>query len=329
MIHIIRNICRKKDVAISFLSPLATTESVMEDIERGICNILELYKINEYKLESPTDSGDAISNKYRLFNGLVRTYGQLAHYSDANVLKEALDGFVGQLIEYSIRDKVDPLIVQSVTELCYQILTSRVGMSSRSCLENIMIRTENLIPFLTYLEDEKRFDIESNYYHMCERAEYYGGGCMIDLEAIPLEGVQNKNIHLTVISIVHLIYFVCKNSQNPNSPLYKRCREYSTILNSHGREQILFNCLQIPDDDVKLAVVQSLDQVDIEEIEVDELTFFVRLLESYKNLGAGKTEEVLAVIFIILTKVVRDSGPSSREFIQKYAYNAIADSLDM
>lgn len=65
----------------------------------------------------------------------------------------------------------------------------------------------------------------------------------------------------------------------------------------------MFNCLIVPSDEVKLAVVESLLEVDIEQWDQGEMSHLVNMLSTYKNLGAGKTEEVLSYIFIILTKL--------------------------
>jgi hypothetical protein len=45
----------------------------------------------------------------------------------------------------------------------------------------------------------------------------------------------------------------------------------SQFLNDNGRETGLFNCLEIPNDDVKLAVVECLNNVPLSEFDNEEI----------------------------------------------------------
>jgi len=65
-------------------------------------------------------------------------------------------------------------------------------------------------------------------------------------------------------------------------------------MNRNMREDHLFNALDIPNDDVKLAVVQCLNRVPLEDLDTEEIGHVVRTIGTYKNLGVGRTEEVLA-----------------------------------
>jgi len=56
----------------------------------------------------------------------------------------------------------------------------------------------------------------------------------------------------------------------------------------------------------------------------------IRLLGSYKNIGAGKTEYVLAKIFWILIKLTRDKeSESGKNFRMKFGERAITEALDI
>ena len=46
----------------------------------------------------------------------------------------------------------------------------------------------------------------------------------------------------------------------------------SAHMNTMGREAALFNCLQLSDDNVKLAVVQCIFVVPLDEFETDEIS---------------------------------------------------------
>jgi hypothetical protein len=59
----------------------------------------------------------------------------------------------------------------------------------------------------------------------------------------------------------------------------------------------LFNCLVVPDDDVRLAVVQCLYVVALEEFDLEEIGHITKILGECPNIGAGRTELVLSVIY--------------------------------
>ena len=52
----------------------------------------------------------------------------------------------------------------------------------------------------------------------------------------------------------------------------------SKRLNDKDREEALFKCLKIPNDDVRLAVVDCLYYVPIEEIEAEEIDSLLKLM---------------------------------------------------
>jgi hypothetical protein len=75
-------------------------------------------------------------------------------------------------------------------------------------------------------------------------------------------------------------------------------------MNNIERETVLFNCLLIPDDNVKLAVVQCIFVVPLDEFETDEISQFAKIVSNTHNVGKGKTELVIAFIFWIFCRLV-------------------------
>ena len=101
-------------------------------------------------------------------------------------------------------------------------------------------------------------------------------------------------------------------------------------MNDANREVALFNCLEIPNDDVKLTVVECLNNVPLSEFEQEEIGSIIRVLSTYKNIGAGKTEFVLSKIFWILTKLTKDKeSDSGKNFRLKYGEKGIKEALDI
>ena len=98
-------------------------------------------------------------------------------------------------------------------------------------------------------------------------------------------------------------------------------------LNEANREVALFNCLEIPNDEVRLAVVECLFNVPLNEIDSEEIDQILRLLPS-QNVGAGKAEFVLAKIFDLFTKMVKDTdSQASIQFKTKFSFIAINEAL--
>ena len=81
---------------------------------------------------------------------------------------------------------------------------------------------------------------------------------------------------------------------------------------------------------MKLAVVECLNNVPLSEFDTEEISTIIRLLSSCKNIGAGKTELVLAKIFWILTKLTKDKEEDSgKNFRIKFGERAISEALDI
>jgi hypothetical protein len=77
-------------------------------------------------------------------------------------------------------------------------------------------------------------------------------------------------------------------------------------------------------------VVECLNNVPLSEFDNEEIATIIRLLGSYKNIGAGKTEFVLAKIFWILTKLTKEKEEKSgKDFRMKYGEKAIKEALDI
>jgi hypothetical protein len=70
-----------------------------------------------------------------------------------------------------------------------------------------------------------------------------------------------------------LIEFICREAScNTENDLFY---EISQALNQNDetpREQALFNCLEIPNDEVKLAAVKCLFVINIEDIDSSEIS---------------------------------------------------------
>lgn len=104
------------------------------------------------------------------------------------------------------------------------------------------------------------------------------------------------------IRIINLIEYFCRQAvENTENPLFTAI---ALSLNNNNRETALFNCLAVPDDGVRLAVVKCLFVVPLEQFDTEEITQICQIMTQCVNIGAGQTELVLSTIYWILTKFV-------------------------
>ena len=114
-----------------------------------------------------------------------------------------------------------------------------------------------------------------------------------------LNVLHNEKIQNLIVAIINLISIISEQA-NHGSIAFERA---SQALNDNYRENLLFQCLAIPSDMVKLAVVRCLYNVKLQEFDKEEINNLVELIKSYKNVGAGQTEKVLSFIFYLLSKL--------------------------
>ena len=268
------------------------------------------------------------------FAAYIKTFGILLHYSEASFLKRPnTDNVISTILGFLTFRNIDPIVLTAACQFMHSILTNQDIQNDHELNEKYVKSTQTLEKVLPYLGGPK-------YKDACEQLAYYNEQTQGDKKiAVPLSKLNSTMMQSLFISIINLITFICARAldsdhtnfnQAPEDDIMKQLyAKFSDTLNQKDRETLLFNCLEVPSDDVKLAVAKCLDKIKISEIDTDEISHLVRLVGAQKNLGAGKTEEVLSLIFLILTKVMKERSSTSREFTARYAQFAVADCLDI
>eukprot|EP01017_Pseudomicrothorax_dubius_P018546 TRINITY_DN20499_c0_g1_i1.p1 TRINITY_DN20499_c0_g1~~TRINITY_DN20499_c0_g1_i1.p1 ORF type:complete len:142 (-),score=35.21 TRINITY_DN20499_c0_g1_i1:10-435(-) len=113
----------------------------------------------------------------------------------------------------------------------------------------------NCTPLLEYLGGEK-------YKDLCRIGEFYHKGTFINNTEIPLSSLNNRIIQKLFVSILKLIKFFQEKALVA-CPIQENCKNVTKALDGKNREDKLFLCLNIPSDDVRLAVVDVLDFVNV------------------------------------------------------------------
>lgn len=107
-----------------------------------------------------------------------------------------------------------------------------------------------------------------------------------------MEYLNDPILFKLFISIIRLLEFFLKElefyereQRRPGADLtpsqakiMKMCDNVSARLNENDREEALFKVLEIPDDDVRLAVVNCLYYVPIDEIDSAEIDQLLKLM---------------------------------------------------
>ena len=147
---------------------------------------------------------------------------------------------------------------------------------------------------------------------------------MVDSSIISSMSHLNDPIVIELfIRIINLIEFFCREAvENTQNKLFEQIAEN---LNTNNRETALFNCLMVPDDGVRLAVVRCLFVVPEDQFDSEELYQICKIMGSCVNIGAGQTELVLSTIYWILTKLVLGDPKESSDNVYKTIQRKFGD----
>ena len=146
----------------------------------------------------------------------------------------------------------------------------------------------------------------------------------------PLSHCDDSRLHELFIAIISLFNLFCEYSETAPSASKRLFEDVSLSLNDNGRETGLFNCLEVPNDEVKLAVVECLNNVPLSEFDNEELAHLLKQLSCNKNIGAGKTEVVLSKLLWILTKLVRErEEDAGKNFRLKFGERAVNEVIEI
>lgn len=142
-----------------------------------------------------------------------------------------------------------------------------------------------------------------------------------------LRTLHNDHMCELLVSVIRFVGYYCEAAETTDSPVAIRVAKQ---MNDNDREECLFNCILCPSDKVKLSVVDCLYHVPLAQLDEDETSKLVNMLNEQTNISAGETEKVIAMSFDLLSKMVLDDTVSNCEqFRIKQAEHAIRAALDI
>lgn len=253
---------------------------------------------------------------------MINAFSAILMYNEFKLEELKADVVIQEFMLISTLNKVNPVLLTAICNFFFDLLNNASISSSEELTKHIAFEMQKLNPLLPYMGGKK-------YNALCEIGEMYQTNTFYGKEPVARIHLSNKVIHQLFIAIIGLITFFTEKANNDKSGL-TIWTQISKSLNMNKREAYLFNCLDIPSDEVKLKVVRCLLVIKNNDWDTDEVGHLVTMLGSYKNLGAGNTEEVLSSIFIMLSKLAKDqTSKIGKEFASLFSENAITNCFDM
>ncbi|EAS05094.2 hypothetical protein TTHERM_01287970 (macronuclear) [Tetrahymena thermophila SB210] len=309
-------------VAEQFLNTRSKNINFMQILEDEIANYLRILKQGNNTLNDgqKSISKEELANRYLKFSELIKTYGAIYHYHEFKKKElQEQSGILHDLLLIVSLEFVDPILLAAICEFTRNLLDNKTIVQNKENLNTIKSKTQKLGQLLSYLGDTK-------YEQLCK---YLG------LNAVNLMHQNDERIQSLIREIVLLFKWFSEKQtkwQNQNQGEKKKqdfeleYESVSSFLEQQGRENNLFKCLAIPNDDVRLVIVECLMTMPIEQWKSQQICVLFNIANGYKSLGAGKTEKVLSNIFMIASKFcILSDEKKSKDFEIIYAENSVLD----
>jgi len=251
---------------------------------------------------------DFILNKNRIIFSLINCYGGLINISkDISKFINDETSVPYKIINLLVQsDNNDPFFICSGCEFTLLLLENEEIIKHSNNLNNFKKIVKNLyslryvLPYLVYDKPE--------YKNSCLKVEKYGQTAIIRGKPVELSSLNSSIMYDMIISIVKLIEFFGRNTKN-ESNLTQECKSFCKELQEQNKNYILCSCLVVPNEKVKMAIVESLYSMDCSQLKSEEIISLSKQLYDV-SLSGEHIEKILSTIFIILDQCFQN-------FIQK------------
>mmetsp|Transcript_12350 Transcript_12350/g.22369 ORF Transcript_12350/g.22369 Transcript_12350/m.22369 type:complete len:1742 (-) Transcript_12350:2680-7905(-) len=296
-----------------------------ENIHRSIRQNFEA--LTDEKGRTGTQAGDV------LLRESIFCLAALSHVK--SVYTDLMDSRFGtyfpNLLTLNSMQRAGPIVLCAVYTALAQILTvPKAWYPLRyedSVLERNVVfaeitrRLQRVVPLLQYLgEKGAKFESICALVPEAERQLHFRG------QRAKLSTLTSPTMHSFLVSVINLITVYNRAAAEPNNELAQRITQE---LNKAKREVYLFACLNTPSDNVRLAVVRCLQEIQLSEFDHQEINYLVELLANVINISSGKTEEVLGGSFKLLTRLCVSSHASGASFRASFAEKSATAALSI
>ena len=150
---------------------------------------------------------------------------------------------------------------------------------------------------------------------LCKQSQKY---LTVPEATVPLiQQVKHWFLYDVVISIVKIISFFSSESRKTLSPSAAVVEKVNESLDASNREDILFDILSMNSLDVKLSVVDCINNVPLEQISDDEMQRIVTIMATFKS-RSGQGIIVLAKLFWYSSKLIKDQNIKGGKYFRKH-----------
>eukprot|EP00300_Choanocystis_sp_HF-7_P018139 c19952_g1_i1.p1 GENE.c19952_g1_i1~~c19952_g1_i1.p1 ORF type:complete len:1707 (+),score=304.72 c19952_g1_i1:244-5364(+) len=217
------------------------------------------------------------------------------------------DCLKSSLYKNVLKSLANPKVHPQLLRFCLKAIGGVIKLSNS--IDKYIEEMDGAVRLLSYLEGD-------GYDRMCEVL-----GC-VDThgKAIGLKHQRDKVILEMLKSIVDFLALLhIKARGDPKIPATAEAKKLCDRLDKADREEKLFALLEVPDDEVKVAVIRCLQQVPLDNYQENEVNYLIEMLASAENLTVGRIEEIIAGIFNVLGQLTADPTHVGERFRRGHA----------
>lgn len=237
-------------------------------------------------------------NKNRIILALISCYSGLIYNSNdiRNLLRDE-KSMPFKIINLLVQSELyDPSFIGIACDFTLLMLENEQLLARRENFDEFKKVVKSLyglryvLPYLCYVKPE--------YKNSCLRVEKYGENAIIRGKPVEFSLLSSQRMQNMIISIVKLIEYFGRNTKN-ESHLSNECKSFCKELNDQKKDSILCSCLVVPNEKVKIAILESLYSMDCSHFNTDEIGALFRQLYDV-SLSGEYIEKIISTIFLIL-----------------------------
>lgn len=298
-----------------------------EDFRKEMIDLLDTLVYELFSTDSLNNDLDAMSpEKKRLFASILDTFSTIFDPECTSIIDLGSPQFsqkksAGQesifmaifklsFMEGRQKDKLDLETKSSIFHFVASCLENKKIVYSAneddppSHLTLVRILTEilnNCKGLLRALDLSENYSEEEIAYVItaCNIIKYYSYNAEIHSNLEKASTVKS-NVNFTSKSTIQ--------QPSEDREIQKICDIVSKELDEQERDRKLFNCLEIDNDDLRLAIVDILNSLPISQYNNVDVQALWSKVDNQQNVRTGKIELILGTIYIILSKIVADQS---------------------
>ncbi len=231
---------------------------------------------------------------------LVATLDGLNLHSKATRETTTKAGFVDRLLrvvagQLNIRA---PLLTA-----CLNALVESLNHADVLLAKKITYGLGGVVPLMQYISGRKYEQLAEQ----CGEEDENG--------VVPLKLLRNRQMMDAISAVCCVVRCYCVRANEGDSDAMDTCNK----LDAAGREQVLFKAFEVPDDDLRVVVMECLLEVPVSNLQAEEVQNIVAIIANCDNLTVGRTEQIIGYAFQILRKLVVDDGEEGIHFRRFHA----------